>query len=98
VNPGHYQSECIADALLDKEFRQPIQHVIRAQASLEINGQALQGVFIGIREQRHRTSILRAGGHEVACPDMIRMLHPEPDTGTIRQPESPTRRLFLRDL
>jgi hypothetical protein len=40
----------------------------------------------------------RAGDHAVAGPDMIGILRPEPDTGAIRQPESPARRLFLRHL
>ena len=42
------------------------------------------GVSIDNREQLHRTSILRAGGHEVVRPDMIGMLRLEPDTGAIR--------------
>jgi hypothetical protein len=49
----------LGDAALDKEFRQPIPHVIRAESSLDINGQTLPRVFIDNRELLHRTSILR---------------------------------------
>lgn len=82
---------------LHTRFSQAEQHLIGAEPSRHINGQALTGPFIHDREQFHRTPVFGAGGHEIVRLHMVRMLGQE-SNGAIRQPEPPARRLFLRNL
>ena len=59
-----------------------------------MNRQTFPGVFIDHHHQLDRTTVVGAVEHEVPRPDMVPMIRPKPDTGTVIQPQSATLRLF----
>lgn len=82
----------LRDPSVHKEVREAVEHVIGSQPSFDIDGQTFPRVFVHNGEEFHRSPILGPCRHEVVGPHMIRMRRAQSDTGTIGEPESPTRR------
>ena len=59
------------------------------------DGQAFAGILINQRHQPELAAIVGLGLHEVVAPHMIASLRPEPDAGSIVEPEPASRPLFL---
>ena len=85
----------LRDALENKQIKQLVDDILRRDAPLNQNSQALPGVFIQDGEYLEGSTIRGSGSHEIVAPDMVLMLRLKPDAGAIVEPEPSSLRLFL---
>ncbi len=62
------------------------KHMGRVEPPVDDNGQALAGVLVHHREHAERFAVAGPVADEVIGPDMVRVLWPEADAGTVVQP------------
>ena len=70
-------------------FHQVSEHIdgiFGPDTPCHMNRQTFPGVFIDHHHQLDRTTVVGAVEHEVPRPDMVPMIRPQPDTGTVVQP------------
>ena len=96
--PARYQIEDLRHALDQHHVGQRAHHSGARPTSLATDHQALSGVLIEQVQYPRCATILRSGAHEVVAPRMVPALRPEPNAGSIVEPQTPPRRLLLRNL
>ena len=72
-----------------------INRILAPDTACHMDGQAFPGIFIDDDHQLDRPTIHRTIKYEVPGPDMIAMLWPQADAGTVIQPQSATLGLLL---
>ena len=84
------------DSAPQHHLRQRFDHLQASQPSGHADRQALPRVFVQQHQQPQRPSIVGHRFHEIIGPDVVGPLRPQPHTGPIVQPQSPSWPLFLR--
>jgi hypothetical protein len=90
--------DVLADAMLEEKVGQGHQHLVASDAPGDDDRQALARVLIGDAERLRGTAVVGLFGHEVVGPDVVSMLGPQADAGSIGEPEAAAPRLPGRDL
>ena len=67
-----------------------------AHPSLHSDRQAFPPILVQQRQQPQRPSIVRSGANKVIAPYVVAPLRPQSYTGTVVQPQSSSRPVFLR--
>ena len=81
----------------DEEIGEDIDHVRGLELAGDPDRQALVRELVDEVEHAVRPSVMGAILDEVVGPDVVRALGPEPDAGSVRQPEPPALGLLLGD-
>jgi len=81
---------------LAKQLRQTLLHVPMSDVPCCMRCQAFTGVLIDDVEDPESTSVMCPILHEVVTPNVVWILRPQPDTGSIIQPQSGAFWLFRR--
>src|SRR5208283_3710726 len=82
----------------DEQVRQDVDDVHRAELAIDPDGQAFPSELINDVEHAIFASIMGAILDEVVGPDMVRMLGPQTDAGSVIEPEPLPLWLLCRDL
>ena len=69
-----------------EEFSQAMQHIVGLQLARRDDGETLARKLVDNSQHAEYTSVLRSVLDEIVSPDMIAMLRPEPNAGTVIQP------------
>ena len=84
-------------SVLGEEPGQGLEHVVRAQASGDHDGQALPAVLINHSEHPDRAPVVCPVGYEVVRPDVVPVERPQPDARAVVEPDPCPFRLSARD-
>ena len=76
----------LRDTPQNEQFKKLIYHILRPDPAINLRAQILPGEFIDDVQYFKGPAIGRAVYHEVIAPDVVLMLRPEPDTGTVIKP------------
>ena len=79
----------------DEAVRQNVEHVDRFEPPVDTDRQAFMGELINDVEDPVLLPLICAILDKIITPDMVRVTRPQPDTGTIGQPEASLLRLLL---
>jgi hypothetical protein len=90
------RTDVLGDASGEHHIGQCFDDAEAVDATSNPDGQAFAGVFIDQGHQPEPTAIMSLGFDKVVAPDMIAMLWPEPDTGSVIEPEPASRFVFPR--
>lgn len=82
----------------DKEVREHVYDVDCLEPAINPDGQALPGKLVDHVEHAELSAIVGSVLDEVVGPNMVGMLRPQPDTGSVVKPESPALGLLLWNL
>jgi hypothetical protein len=74
-----------------------LEHTEAVDPARHPDGQALAGILINQRHQPDLAAIVGLGLNKVVGPDMIAPFRPEPDAGSVIEPEPASWPLFLGD-
>ena len=85
-------------AAQDEEIGQDIDHVDGLELAGDPDRQALMGELVDDVEHAILPSVMGAVLDEVVGPDVVAVLGPQPDAGSVRQPEPAALGLLLGDL
>ena len=80
------------------QLRQDLEHVGRVQSALHHDRQGLAGELVDHAQHPELATVVRAMLDEVIGPDVVRPLRPQPDAGSVVQPEPTPLRLSCRRL
>ncbi len=78
----------------DERIGKRIQHTLRVELSVDLDRQALAGVFIDDDQHPERLAIKGAILDEVIRPDVVRVHRPKPNARSIGEPQTPAPGLF----
>ena len=82
----------------EEQLRQGRQHIFMVELSGDDQREALTAEFVDDGEDAEFPTIVGAPLDEIVGPDMARMFRPEPDAGSIIEPQPTTFRLALGHL
>ena len=76
------------------KLRERVEHIVVRHPPLYPDGQALAGVLVDHCEQTELSAVTRRLADNVIGPDVVLMLGPKTDAGTIRKPQSASLGVF----
>ena len=76
----------LRDTTEDEEVKQEVDHILILNLTGYQYSQTLAGIFIDDIQYLKRPAVSCTIYHEVVAPDMVFILWPEPDTGTVIKP------------
>ena len=82
----------------DEQVGEHVDDVDCLEPAADPDGQALPGVFVDHIEHAELSAIVGSALDEVVGPDMVGVLGPQPDAGSIIEPEPPAFGLLLWNL
>ena len=71
---------------LREKVRQDGQHVVMSKPTLHMDRQALPRVLFDDGQHSERTAVMRPVRHEVVGPDVVLVLRPQTDAGSVVEP------------
>lgn len=74
----------------EEELRQSRQHILMVELVSDDEGQALPAEFVDDGEDAEFPTIVGASLNEIVRPDMARIPRPEPDAGSVIEPQPAT--------
>ena len=82
----------------DEQVGEHVDDVDCLEPAADPDGQALPGVFVDHIEHAELSAIVGSALDEVVGPDMVGVLGPQPDAGSVMEPEPPAFGLLLWNL
>lgn len=89
--------DVIGHTPLNHEISQDGENALAVEPSRHVDGQTLPSELIDHGEHTELTAVTSLVLNEVIGSDMVRTLWPQPDAGTIVEPQPPALRLLLRN-
>ena len=90
-------SEMGRRTFLEKLLSEYFNHILSLELPSDPQHQAFPAVFIDQGQDPQRTAIVSSVSHKVIRPDMVFEEGPQPDAGSVIEPEPAAFRLFGRD-
>jgi hypothetical protein len=88
------RTDVLGDTSGEHHIGQCFDDAEAVDATSNPDGQAFAGVLIDQGHQPEPTAVMRLGFDKVVAPDMIAVLWPQPDTGSVIEPKPATRLVF----
>ena len=82
----------------DEQIGKRCQHVLVVELARDDQRQAFPAGFVDDGQDPELAPVVGASFDEVVCPDMPRILWPQPDAGAVVQPQPTALWLLLRHL
>jgi len=88
------RADMLGWTMMDEQLAQRVENVPRVEFPRHTDRQALAGEFIDHTQHAKHLAVMCAVLDEIVRPDMALVHRPQPDAGTIIQPETAAFRLF----
>jgi hypothetical protein len=82
----------------DKKLREAVKHIIGVDLPGHYDRQRLPAVLVDNGQNLDCPSVVGTIRHKIIGPDVVSMRGPQPNTGTVIEPQPTLSWLFLRDL